>query len=150
MMKEEIPFRSLVNPNDSSFDNPENMQEAICGYCRRTQQPVPESVGQFVRCIFESLAFSYRKVLDILKRMSPFPIECLHVIGGGAKNDFLNQLIADVIQMPVIAGPSEATAIGNGLIQARSAGLVSDRWEMRRMILSVVSPKIFVPNSGAG
>ena len=89
-------------------------------------------------------------MLDILKRMSPFPIECLHVIGGGAKNDFLNQLIADVIQMPVIAGPSEATAIGNGLIQARSAGLVSDRWEMRRMILSVVSPKIFVPNSGAG
>ena len=67
------------------------------------------------------------------------------VIGGGAKNDFLNQLVADVIQLPVVAGPSEATAVGNGLVQARAAGLVCDRWEMRRFILSSLSPQIFVP-----
>ena len=73
----------------------------------------------------------------------------MHIIGGGAKNDFLNQLIANVIQLDVVAGPSEATAIGNGLMQARSAGLVSNRWEMRKMILSSFSPKIFVPQGDA-
>ena len=81
--------------------------------------------------------------------MAPFSIKRLHIIGGGAKNDFLNQLIADVIQMPVVAGPSEATAIGNGLVQARAAGLVNDRWEMRRLILASVSPQIFIPQHTA-
>ena len=102
-------------------------------------------MGQYVRCIFESLAFSYRKVLGFLEHVAPFPIHRLHVIGGGAKNDFLNQLIANVIQLPVVAGPSEATAVGNGLIQARTAGFIHDRWEMRRLILSSAAPKVFVP-----
>ena len=121
------------------------MQRAIRNYCQKTKQPQPESIGQYVRCIFESLAFSYRKVLNTLKEMASFPIRRLHIIGGGAKNDFLNQLIADVIQMPVVAGPSEAPAIGNGLVQARAAGLVNNRWDMRRLILASVSPKIFIP-----
>lgn len=147
LMEQEEAYRSFVNPDDSCFANPTTMQEAIRWYCGQTNQPGPENIGQFVRCIFESLAFSYRKVLNRLKQMAPFPIERLHIIGGGAKNDFLNQLIADVIQMPVIAGPSEATAIGNGLIQARAAGLVNNRWEMRRLILECVSPKTFLPKS---
>ena len=149
LMKQEAAFRSFVNPNDACFANPGNMQNAIRDYCRSTQQPLPENVGQYVRCIFESLAFSYRKVLNTLKQMAPFSIKRLHIIGGGAKNDFLNQLIADVIQMPVVAGPSEATAIGNGLVQARAAGLVNDRWEMRRLILASVSPQIFIPQHTA-
>ena len=149
LMKQEAAFRSFVNPNDACFANPGNMQNAIRDYCRSTQQPLPENVGQYVRCIFESLTFSYRKVLNTLKQMAPFPIKRLHIIGGGAKNDFLNQLIADVIQMPVVAGPSEATAIGNGLVQARAAGLVNNRWEMRRLILASVSPQIFIPQHTA-
>ena len=149
LMEQEEAFRSFVNPNDACFANPDNMQRAIRNYCQKTKQPQPESIGQYVRCIFESLAFSYRKVLNTLKEMAPFPIRRLHIIGGGAKNDFLNQLIADVIQMPVVAGPSEATAIGNGLVQARAAGLVNNRWEMRRLILASVSPKIFIPQHSA-
>ena len=149
LMHKEKAFRSFVNPNANCFANPANMQKAIADYCRKTEQPVPETVGQFVRCIFESLAFSYRTVLYTLKEMAKFPIKRLHIIGGGAKNDFLNQLIANVIQLDVVAGPSEATAIGNGLMQARSAGLVSNRWEMRKMILSSFSPKIFVPQGDA-
>lgn len=145
LMEKEAPFRSLVNPNAACFANPQNMQDAISQFCRDSNQPEPETVGQYVRCIFESLAFSYRKVLTFLKQVAPFPIHRLHVIGGGAKNDFLNQLVADVIQLPVVAGPSEATAVGNGLVQARAAGLVCDRWEMRRFILSSLSPQIFVP-----
>ena len=148
LMEKEAPFRSLVNPNAACFANPQNMQDAIFQFCRDSNQPEPETAGQYVRCIFESLAFSYRKVLTFLKQVAPFPIHRLHVIGGGAKNDFLNQLVADVIQLPVVAGPSEATAVGNGLMQARAAGLVCDRWEMRRFILSSLSPQIFVPQNG--
>lgn len=147
LMEKETPFRSLVNPNAACFANPQNMQDAISQFCRDSNQSEPETVGQYVRCLFESLAFSYRKVLTFLKQVAPFPIHRLHVIGGGAKNDFLNQLVADVIQLPVVAGPSEATAVGNGLVQARAAGLVCDRWEMRRFILSSLSPQIFVPQN---
>ena len=144
-----VELIDLMKQEAACFANPGNMQNAIRDYCRSTQQPLPENVGQYVRCIFESLAFSYRKVLNTLKQMAPFSIKRLHIIGGGAKNDFLNQLIADVIQMPVVAGPSEATAIGNGLVQARAAGLVNDRWEMRRLILASVSPQIFIPQHTA-
>ena len=77
--------------------------------------------------------------------MAPFPIRRLHVIGGGSKNDLLNQFTANMIQMPVVAGPGEATAIGNCMVQARAAGLVADRWEMRRLISTFVSPVTFTP-----
>lgn len=149
LMQDEEEYRSFVNPNADCFANPANMQQAISDYCIKTSQPIPESVGQYVRCIFESLAFSYRTVLQVLNDMSNFPIKRLHIIGGGSKNDCLNQLIANVIQLEVVAGPSEATAIGNGLIQARSAGLVNNRWEMRQLILSSLSPKRFTPQGFA-
>lgn len=148
MLKEEA-YRSFVNPNADCFANPVNMQEAIANYCVKTHQPTPNNVGQYVRCIFESLAFSYRSVLYILKDMAKFPIKRLHIIGGGAKNNFLNQLIANVIQLDVVAGPSEATAIGNGLMQARSAGLLNDRWDMRKAVISSFSPKNFKPQGNA-
>jgi len=81
--------------------------------------------------------------------MAPFPIRKLHVIGGGSMNNLLNQFTANVINMPVVAGPSEATAIGNCMVQARAAGLVADRWEMRRLINSFLSPAVFLPE-GSG
>ena len=77
--------------------------------------------------------------------MAPFSIKRLHIIGGGAKNDFLNQLIADVIQMPVVAGPSEATAIGNAMIQAQAAGLYKDRWEMRAAVARTTGTLTYMP-----
>ena len=80
------PFRSLINPDDPLFANPQSMTQAIAEYCRRTSQPAPETVGQYVRCIFESLALRYRQVIEMLKSLSPHPIERLYVIGGGARN----------------------------------------------------------------
>ena len=143
------PFRSLINPDNALFANPDDMENAIRKYCMDTNQPVPETRGQIVRCIFESLAFRYKEVLALLSEMAPFPIRKLHVIGGGSMNNLLNQFTANVINMPVVAGPSEATAIGNCMVQARAAGLVADRWEMRRLINSFLSPAVFLPE-GSG
>ena len=145
MAEEAAPFRNFVNPDDPRFANPPSMTEAIAAYCRETGQPVPETDGAFIRCIFESLAMRYREVLGLLSEMAPFPIRKLHVIGGGSKNNLLNQFTANAIRMPVVAGPAEATAIGNCMVQARAAGLVADRWEMRRLIHSFLSPTVFFP-----
>ena len=143
------PFRRFVNPDDPRFANPPSMTEAIKAYCRETEQPEPVEDDEFIRCIFESLAFRYKEVLALLSEMAPFPIRKLHVIGGGSMNNLLNQFTANVINMPVVAGPSEATAIGNCMVQARAAGLVADRWEMRRLINSFLSPAVFLPE-GSG
>ena len=81
----------------------------------------------------------------MLQTFAPFPIEKLHVIGGGSANDTMSQWTADALGIPVVAGPTEATAIGNVMLQARTAGLVKDRWDMRRMIAKVFSVKTFYP-----
>lgn len=138
-------FRSLINPDDARFVNPTDMEEAIADYCRDTHQPVPASKGQVVRCIFESLALRYRQVLEWLCSLSPHPIEVLHVIGGGSRNDLLNQFTANAIGMPVVAGPSEATAIGNVMVQAMAAGVATDVAGMRKLVHSISSLKTFQP-----
>ena len=145
MAESATPFQSFINPDDPRFANPTSMTTAIADYCNETHQPIPIEDKEFIRCIFESLALRYREVLMLLMEMAPFPIRSLHIIGGGSKNNFLNQLTANAINMPVIAGPAEATAIGNCMIQARTAGLITDRWEMRKQIYSSFSPIIFQP-----
>ncbi|RHR42959.1 rhamnulokinase [Parabacteroides sp. AF18-52] len=145
MAEQAVPFVRFVDPDDPRFANPSCMTKAIAGYCEETGQPVPETDADFVRCIFESLALRYNEVIRMLEGMAPFPIERLHVIGGGSKNNLLNQFTANAIGMPVIAGPSEATAIGNAMIQARSAGIVSTRWEMRRLIAQSIGTETFLP-----
>jgi rhamnulokinase len=96
-------------------------------------------------CIYHSLAERYKEVLAMLQEMAPFPIEKLHIIGGGSANALLNQWTANAIGMPVVAGPTEATAIGNLMVQAKAAGLVADRWAMRRMIADTIEMKTFTP-----
>ena len=128
------PFRSLINPDARCFANPESMTEAIKGYCAATGQPQPENVGEFVRCIFESLALRYRQVVEMLRELSPVAIERLYVIGGGAKNQMLNQYSANAIGIPVETGSSESTAVGNVMMQAKWAGVVETISEMRMMI----------------
>lgn len=145
MAEQAAAFRSFINPDDLRFANPPSMTEAIASYCREGGQPIPSTDAEYIRCIFESLAFRYKEVLALLTAMAPFPIRRLHVIGGGSMNNLLNQFTANVINMPVVAGPSEATAIGNCMVQARAAGIVSDRWEMRRLISSFTSPVTFLP-----
>ena len=128
------PFRSLINPDAACFANPQSMVAAIDGYCRATQQPVPESVGEYVRCIFESLALRYRQVVEMLREISPVAIDRLYVIGGGARNAMLNQYTANAIGIPVETGSSESTAIGNVMMQAKWAGVVATIIDMRAMI----------------
>lgn len=138
-------FRSLIYPDDPTFANPADMELAIKEYCSRTHQPVPETRGQLVRCIFESLALRYRQVLDDLRNLSPRPIETLHVIGGGSRNDLLNRWTAAAVGIPVVAGPSEATAIGNIMLQAIAAGKAAGIAEMRTVIAQSVPQKTYLP-----
>lgn len=140
------PFRSIINPDDAQFSNPQSMTDAIAHYCRMSNQPVPESDAEYIRCIFESLALCYKETFEALRKVSPHPIKRLHVIGGGAKNTLLNQFTANALGIPVEAGPSEATAIGNCMIQARAAGLAGNRWEMRRLIRNIEPPTLYMPH----
>ncbi len=140
-------FRSIINPDDPRFANPPSMVEAIKAYCRETHQPLPETYQQQARCIFESLALRYREVLGYLKELAPFPIERLHVIGGGTHNSHLMQMTADSVGLPVVTGPVEGTAIGNIMLQAKAAGLVSDRFEMRQVIARSIETKTYLPKA---
>jgi len=147
-MAESAPaFQSLIDPDHASFANPASMTKAIAEYCSASGQPVPENHAEFVRCIFESLSLKYRFVLGKITGLAPFPIEKLHVIGGGSKNPLLNQWTANAIGMPVVAGPSEATAIGNIMIQAKAAGCVDSLTEMRQIIRESVHLEEFLPEN---
>ena len=84
-------FRSVINPDAPCFANPSSMIQAIGHYCKETNQPVPQSYGEITRCIFDSLALRYKQVFGYLQQMAPFPIEKLHIIGGGSRNNLLNQ-----------------------------------------------------------
>lgn len=130
------PFRSLINPDAPCFANPASMCGAIADYCRGTDQPVPDSVGAYARCIFESLALRYRQVVEMLGSLAPHPIERLYVIGGGARNRMLNAFTADATGITVETGSSESTALGNVMMQAKRAGVAGSVDRMRRMIRS--------------
>ncbi len=145
MARSEKDFPSLINPDAPCFAAPANMVEAIDSYLQETGQRVPESIAQYISCIYHSLANRYKEVVDMLQQFAPFRIEKLHVIGGGSANDTMSQWTADALGIPVVAGPTEATAIGNVMLQARTAGLVKDRWEMRRLIGKAFAVKTFYP-----
>ena len=127
-------FHSIINPDDAQFANPDSMIDAIRQYCRKTQQPVPETPAEICRCIFDSLALRYKQVFQWMQEFAPFKIEVLHIIGGGSLNKYLNQFTANATGATVLAGPQEGTAIGNIMLQAKAANLVNDIWEMRRII----------------
>ena len=127
-------FRSIINPDDPCFAAPASMIGAIQQYCRKTNQPVPETPAEICRCIFDSLALRYRQVFQWMQEFAPFKLEVLHIIGGGSLNKFLNQFTANSTGATVLAGPQEGTAIGNIMLQAKAAGLVKDIWEMRQII----------------
>jgi rhamnulokinase len=138
-------FRSLVDADDPSFLAPADMPEAIRTWCRKTQQPVPETDGQMIRCALESLALKYRVVLGWLEELSGERVEVIHVVGGGCQNTLLNQFTANACGRPVIAGPVEATALGNVLIQARAGGAITDLREIRSVVRASVELKTFAP-----
>ncbi|MBP5508760.1 MAG: rhamnulokinase [Prevotella sp.] len=139
------PFQSIINPDDQCFANPTSMVEAIQGYCRATNQHVPEGYAEICRCIFDSLALRYRQVFKWLKEFSTFPINTLHIIGGGSLNEYLDQFTANATGVEVLAGPQEGTAIGNIMLQSKACGIVKDIWEMRKIIGNSIEMKRFVP-----
>ena len=145
MTNEAKPFICFINPDDASFANPPSMLKAIEEFCVRTGQTVPQNDAQIIRTIFESLALRYREVLDILEGISPFVIDALHIIGGGSKNKLLNQFTANAIGKRVVAGPSEATAIGNVMMQAIGAGAVGSLAEARQIIRASIETEEFLP-----
>ena len=142
-------FQSLINPDDAMFANPSSMVEAIQDYCRQTDQHIPQGYAEICRCIFDSLALRYRQVFSYLKEMADFPIEVLHIIGGGSLNNDLNQFTANSCGVEVLAGPQECTALGNIMVQAKAAGEVRDLWEMRKVIANSIELKHFHPKDKA-
>jgi rhamnulokinase len=138
-------FQSIINPDDAMFANPANMQQAIRDYCQQTNQHVPEGYAELTRCIFDSLALRYKQVFGYLKEMAAFPIDTLHIIGGGSRNEQLNQFTANATGTTVKAGPTEGTALGNIMVQAKAAGAVSDIWDMRRIIANSIEMKTIEP-----
>ena len=134
LAEEAEPFRSLVNPNDERFLKPEDMPAEIATFCRETGQPEPETPGQFARCILESLALLYGQSLDDLEGLTGRKVSRLHIVGGGSQSKLLNQFAANATGRTVLAGPVEATAIGNLLIQAIALGDLESLAELRRVV----------------
>jgi rhamnulokinase len=149
LASEAEPFRSLVDPNDPAFLSPGDMATALQDFCRARQQPVPDSEGRLVRCALESLALKYRQVLRGIESLTGEKVEVLHVVGGGSKNDLLNQFTADACGIPVIAGPTEATALGNVLLQARAAGEIGTLSDLRTVVRESSELKTFAPKNVA-
>lgn len=145
LMQTTSPSKQVLDPDAAEFAAPTDMPAAIRRYCETNGVPVPADDAAMMRLIFDSLAAKYAAVLDKLRSVAPFPIEVLHVIGGGAQNDLLNQMTADACGIPVVAGPAEATALGNVMVQARAAGLVGSLSEMRRYIRASIETKRFDP-----
>lgn len=145
MACKEMGFSSVVDPDDPLFANPGDMAETIRRHCRENGHPIPADDAQMVSCIYRSLALKYKDVMNALRKMTPFPIKRLHIIGGGAANGTMCQLTADAVGLPVVAGPIEATATGNALVQAKAAGLFEDRWAMRAAVASTIGTHTYLP-----
>ena len=139
------PFRSLINPDAACFANPESMTAAIDTYCEATNQPKPSCVGEYVRTIFESLALRYRQVVEMLGELKSVKIGQLYVIGGGAKNDMLNQFAANAMGIPVMTGASEATAFGNIAVQAVQTGELGGYDEVMNCFAPLLNSKHYTP-----
>lgn len=142
---ESSTYDGLIFPDDPSFSNPSSMTAAIREYCSRTGQTAPETPADYCRCIFRSLAFRYRQVVEILETMCDFPIRKLHVIGGGSQNRYLMQYAANVLNMPVICGPIEGTALGNVLMQLKASGAVDTLTRMREISGASVNLVTYLP-----
>lgn len=132
----EVPaLRSVVDAGDAAFLAPGRMPERIAEACRASGQPVPASPAETTRCILDSLALAHRKAIEDAQRLADHPVDVVHIVGGGTRNALLCQLTADACGLPVVAGPTEAAALGNVLAQARAHGLVGDLAGMRRLLI---------------
>lgn len=143
------PLPSLIYPNDDRFLRPGEMLAKVQDFCRETHQPVPESVGQIARTIYESLALLYATTLDQLEELTGRKIRTLHIVGGGGQSALLNQFTANATGRTVVAGPVEATAIGNVLVQAMATGAVQSHAELRKIVAASFPLQTFQPEPSA-
>jgi rhamnulokinase len=134
MAEKEEPFLSFIDPDNDLFYSPGNMPDKVMEFCRMTGQRVPESKGAIVRCIMESLALKYRVAIEGLEKICGFKMPVLHIVGGGCRNKMLCQFTANAASIPVIAGPVEATSIGNIACQLMALGEVKGLGEARSLI----------------
>lgn len=144
--RDAAPLRSLVDTDAPEFYAGGGMEEKIRDFCKRSGQPVPETVGQTARCIYESLALKYRWALEGLERMKGAPIDSLNIVGGGIQNKLLNQMAADATGRPVTTGPIEGAAMGNLLVQAMALGEISGIGQLREVVRSSVEVETYTPN----
>lgn len=139
------PLGSLINPNDARFWSPDQMPDKIAAFCQETGQPVPAAPGPMLRCVYESLALLYARTLRQMEQLVGRKIERLHIVGGGCKNDLLNQFTANTLQIPVLAGPKEATAMGNLAVQAIALGHLTSLDHAREVIRQSSETASFQP-----
>lgn len=140
------PLRSLINPFDPIFTPEGNMPQRIAEYCKKTGQAVPESVGETVRCIFDSLALCYRKTADNIEKLTGKRYNIINIIGGGTKERLLSALTASATGKYVVAGPDEATALGNIAVQAYAAGELSSERDIREAVKRSSAIEEFAPD----
>ncbi|MEV0596038.1 rhamnulokinase [Nonomuraea cavernae] len=136
---------AVIDPDDPSFLPPGDMPGRIAAYCARTGQRSPDGRAQVVRCILRSLALAYQRAVTDAVRLSGRPVEVVHLVGGGSRNALLCRLTADATGLPVVAGPVEAAALGNALVQARARGLVGDLAEMRDLVRRSAGVRVYEP-----
>ncbi|MCZ7422120.1 rhamnulokinase [Verrucosispora sp. WMMA2121] len=147
----EPAFRSVVDIDAPSFLPPGGMPERVVEACRLAGQPVPQSPAAVVRCVIDSLALAHRRAVRQVQDLSGRQVDAVHIVGGGARNALLCQLTADACGLPVLAGPVEATAIGNLLVQARAAGVVGgDLAALRRLVRQTQRIMRYEPGDGSG
>src|SRR5580765_1069199 len=147
LASEARPFSAAIDPD--AFLEPGDMLKKIAAYCQRTGQAPPATDGEFARAILESLALRYRNVMENLETLAGRKIEVIHIVGGGSRNALLNQFVADCTGRRVVAGPSEATAIGNILVQAMGAGELSGLADIRKIVRASYSPVTVEPQASA-
>jgi rhamnulokinase len=142
-------FRSLLDPGDKMFELPADMPTAVQQYCSETAQPIPQSVGELARALFEGLALSYRMVLVSLEKLTGRSLATIRIVGGGSRNALLSQMVADACNRVVVAGPAEATVLGNVTIQAIATGYIGDLREGRIAVSRSCDCQTYEPSRSA-
>ena len=145
--KKAVPFRSIVDLDEPMFYNAGKMIPKIADYCRDTEQPVPETVGEIARCVYESVALKYRKTFLELEEITGRKLNALRIVGGGSNNRMLNQMAADAICRPVYAGPAEGACIGNILVQSMAHGELKNLQEIRQVVENSFETRMYEPEN---
>jgi rhamnulokinase len=139
---------SLVNPDATVFLAPGDMPRRIQDYCARTHQRVPDSIGAIARCVIDSLALSYRRVIEAVGAVTGIAPPAVHIVGGGSSHTLLSQLTADATGLPVYCGPGEATALGNAAVQLAALGELAGLPDIRAVVAASTAPVEYLPRDG--